>query len=318
MQTDNHRIMPAGNSIYPGGEVSCFKNSFAGHENSVFQIRFCGKSPALQVIAQRYKQYSILSLFAFLAFLAISTSSCRKDDNGGKLIFTFVHRVGDADLIKDSMAYTNTAGNKYEVNELQYFISDVILWKEGSGHYLTSDSGVHYVDIDINSTLQWMPRQVFPAGSYDSVSFTIGLNETRNIQGYFVNPPERDMFWPDVMGGGYHYLKMNGKWMTSSSEIKPFNLHLGVGMVSDSLGNDVFIPNYFTVTLPLTACEIHETQLYRQFMIVMDVNSWFDTPNTWDWNLVGGQIMQNQDAMHAAAQNGKNAFSVLYDAPKPK
>ena len=41
------------NSTYPKGGVSCSKESFVGKGSSVFQIKFCGKSPALRVAAKR-------------------------------------------------------------------------------------------------------------------------------------------------------------------------------------------------------------------------------------------------------------------------
>ncbi len=45
--------MPATNSAYPKGGVSCFKDSFVVYETLVFQIKLCGKSPALRVAAKR-------------------------------------------------------------------------------------------------------------------------------------------------------------------------------------------------------------------------------------------------------------------------
>jgi hypothetical protein len=44
------------NSTYPKGGVSCSKNSFVVNETLVFQIKFCGKSPALRVAAKRWWQ----------------------------------------------------------------------------------------------------------------------------------------------------------------------------------------------------------------------------------------------------------------------
>jgi hypothetical protein len=41
------------NSTYPKGGVSCSKDSFAVNQTLVFQIKFCGKSPALRVAANR-------------------------------------------------------------------------------------------------------------------------------------------------------------------------------------------------------------------------------------------------------------------------
>jgi len=44
---------PAHNSTYPKGGVSCSKDSFVVNQTLVFQIKFCGKSPALRVAAKR-------------------------------------------------------------------------------------------------------------------------------------------------------------------------------------------------------------------------------------------------------------------------
>ena len=42
-----------GNSTYPKGRVSCSKVTFVVNQTLVFQIKFCGKSPALRVAAYR-------------------------------------------------------------------------------------------------------------------------------------------------------------------------------------------------------------------------------------------------------------------------
>jgi hypothetical protein len=42
------------NSTYPKGGVSCSKDSFVVNQTIVFQIKFCGKSPALRLAAKRY------------------------------------------------------------------------------------------------------------------------------------------------------------------------------------------------------------------------------------------------------------------------
>ena len=45
------------NSTYPKGGVSCSKDSFVVNQTLVFQIKFCGKSPALRVAAKRYMRF---------------------------------------------------------------------------------------------------------------------------------------------------------------------------------------------------------------------------------------------------------------------
>jgi hypothetical protein len=55
----NTHVSPQGfqfNSTYPKGGVSYSKDSFVVNQTLVFQIKFCGKSPALRVAAKRYMQ----------------------------------------------------------------------------------------------------------------------------------------------------------------------------------------------------------------------------------------------------------------------
>ncbi len=56
----------AGNSTYPKGVVSCSKDSFVGNQTLVFQIKFCGKSPALRVAAKRYVSLKDFFTFKFI------------------------------------------------------------------------------------------------------------------------------------------------------------------------------------------------------------------------------------------------------------
>ena len=44
------------NSTYPKGGGLCSKDSFVVNGSLVFQIKFCGKSPALRVAAKRCTQ----------------------------------------------------------------------------------------------------------------------------------------------------------------------------------------------------------------------------------------------------------------------
>jgi len=53
-QFTNPKRMPATNSTYPKGGVSCSKDSFVVNGSLVFQINFCGKNPALRVAAKRW------------------------------------------------------------------------------------------------------------------------------------------------------------------------------------------------------------------------------------------------------------------------
>ncbi|MFZ4706469.1 MAG: MbnP family protein [Bacteroidales bacterium] len=249
----------------------------------------------------QYKNYASIAVL----ILSISFAACRKENKTTTLNIGFSHSVGNKAFIQDSLQYVNAAGNHYEVNDLQYFISEVILHKsDGENVAIITDNGIHYVDIDIPGTLSWNIGQQIPTGNYTSVSFTFGINEAKNKTGLFLNPPQRDMFWPDPMGGGYHYLKMNGQWVDTLDELMLFNFHIGIGMM-EGMG---FVQNYFTVNVPNSGANL-TSDADQKLLLNMDIASWFETPILWDWNTIGGSIMQNQGAMHMACENGADAFS---------
>lgn len=257
-------------------------------------------------------------LFIMLLLTAIFYS-CDKDDpigdepeKKGKISLQFVHDVDGAPMIIDTMVYTNAAGNEYLINEIQYFVSDITLHNSnGSKYVISSSNGIHYVDTDIPSTQTWQVPDDIPVGSYSSISFTFGINEVKNQSGMFTNPPEVNMFWPEFLGGGYHYLKLNGKWLDVNAMISAFNLHLGIGQIYDSVVTDSivgYVQNYFTVNLPASSFNIAENTT-TSGKIIMNVESWLDTPNVYDFDQWGGHIMQNQAAMHTIVENGTDVFT---------
>lgn len=247
--------------------------------------------------------------------------SCKKENDivdppakFGKISFQFSHKVNGQPLIIDTLVYTNAAGNQYNINEIQYFVSDITLHNSSGGEVVIKQvNGIHYIDTDIPSTHSWVVSDDIPAGNYTSVSFTFGINEAKNHSGLFTNQPEVNMWWPDLLGGGYHYMKMNGNWLDTNAQLQPFNFHLGIGQIyaSNVISLDSitgFVQNYFTVTLPNSSFSIAEN-VTTKTEITMNIESWFETPNIYNFDYWGGSIMQNQPAMLAIKQNGADAFS---------
>ncbi len=261
-----------------------------------------------------------LNILVILGALMFMDISCNNDtpDAGkttGHISFRFTHLVDGLPLEKDKMKYMNAAGNPYQINQLMYFISDVTLHKSDGTTRLISDwTDIHYVDIDIPSTLTWVVYDDVATGAYDSVSFIFGITKEKNQSFRFVNPPEVNMMWPDVLGGGYHYMMINGSWKDKTNIIKNFAFHLGIGQLYKSNVIEVdsiyaFVQNYFGVKLPNSAFIVEENKT-RNIEIIMNVDSWFKTPYIYDHNYWGGAIMQNQPAMQMVKENGVDVFSV--------
>jgi hypothetical protein len=255
-------------------------------------------------------RYSFLILPAVLMAFVFSCTKDEPTPKEAKIVLNFTHFNNGQRLEYDTMKYVNAAGNHYLVNEIQYFISDVKLHRsDGTFQLIDQFEDIHYVDTDIPATQSWQVFDLIIAGNYERVSFTFGISEAKNQSLMFVNPPERDMFWPDVLGGGYHYLKLNGKWLADNGTIKPFNFHLGIGQIyaggeinTDSITG--FVQNYFEVELPNSAFSISDGDTLH-FEIRMNVENWFQNPHLYNHDQWGGDIMQKQDAMHLACENGK-------------
>ena len=255
-----------------------------------------------------------ISIISILFFILVSfLISCNKTEEPetkqGKINFTFDHKIDGEPIIYDTLIYVNAAGNPYLVNEIQYFISDVRLWQNGNGLLLDKYEDIHYVDTDLPDTWNYKLADDIPEGSYDSITFIFGITEEKNKSFMFVNPPESNMFWPEYLGGGYHYLKLNGKWLDPDSVLRPFNFHMGIGQIYNEQGEITgFVQNYFTVSFPQLTFEIKNGETTK-VDITMNVENWFKEPNIFDFNYWGGSIMENQAAMQAAKENGHNVFT---------
>jgi len=229
------------------------------------------------------------------------SSTAQKDDGSCTYTptyssnFDFISELNGASFLYDTIIYSHPAGYPYSVQTLTYFVSDIVLYKtNGDSVFLDME---HYVDDEISATKTYEYTQSIENTSYTGVGFVFGLNETKNVTGAFSNPPESYMMWPDPMGGGYHYMKFEGKY-DSIGLIKSYNIHTG------ALNG---IPHHIRVDLaePFT---VIDNQVNMEF--IMELNNWFQNPAIYDFDVYGQGIMGSQAAQDAIEANGIDVFSV--------
>lgn len=223
------------------------------------------------------------------------------DPATGPVTLHFVHRVDGAalELTDESTPYTNAAGNEYQLSRLAYFVTDLTLTL-ADGSSVTA-AGPHYIDVDDASTeTQAVGSDVAP-GALQSISFTMGIPAAQNTTGSMPNPPEALMEWPDSMGGGYHYMKLEGRYLNGSAELANLRAHTG-----PTDGTDYSFP----VTLDATGRSIPEGG--GTFEVVMNIDEWFKNPHTWDFNTyfqVAG-IMDDAAKQQELKENGADVFTL--------
>ncbi|MBR4264575.1 MAG: hypothetical protein IKQ46_00795 [Bacteroidales bacterium] len=216
--------------------------------------------------------------------------------------FTFTCQGKPLEL--NSMQYTSAAGLKYQVSQVQYFVSDISV-HHTDGTYKEYHDLVHYVDIEIKNTLTW--NADIDLQNADYITFTFGLDSVQNRSYRFKNPPENAMFWPEYLGGGYHYMKTNIMYLDSLGQYNAFNCHLGRGQIYNSDNEPVsYIENSVKIRVPYHANG--SAQQPRYATINLDISKLFDKPNAAKFTDYRG-IMNNQTAMSLFLVNIAQAFS---------
>ena len=234
-------------------------------------------------------------ILPILGFSLIFTA-CKKDNPiSTNLTINFTQTVDGVDLTNNTMIYTNAAGEDYSIQTLKYLISDITLHAD-DGNTLLDE--VHFIDISDASTFRFTYQDV-PNNSYTAISFDMGLDSTKNSSNFYVNEDfHATMAWPEPMGGGYHYMKLEGDYDTIT---QGYATHTGGTMGMDySFNHNSIISLNFDDDLGDVSIDIN-----------MEINNWYRTPNTINF---AGAIMMDMMKQMQLKQNGiTDVFSVPVD-----
>ena len=210
---------------------------------------------------------------------------------------SFNHLVNGLDVQLDSLMYQNANGDTFSIRTIKYFISSITFHRQGLSDIVLDD--IHYVDQSITNSLDYICGNKIPSGSYTGISFTIGLKNAQNISNQFTSGPEFQMFWPENMGGGYHYQKLEGRYLDQGIK-KFFNFHAG------GLDN---VDYSISMTLPQSGFTTQTNSVHIQ--LDAEIQNWFNDPVIWDFSYFGAAIMQNHEAQQTIQKNGWNVFSAI-------
>lgn len=231
-----------------------------------------------------------------LVIAALLLFACKKDEpvaeNRERDLFLHTGYTAGADaLLFDSMNCTNAAGNFYSVSRLEYFISGIVLHAaEGDFRH----DGVYYVNARKAVYDVLGPIRV-PERTFNGISFNIGVDSIKNIPDGLPNTIENNgMFWPVAMGGGYHFLKLEG-YFEDTSGLSGYAIHLGKNK------------NLVRVHQSLAA---GQQKGILRLSCMMDVNEWFDHPEKFDLTKDGKYTMSSDVLMKKIAANGEDVFTM--------
>ena len=214
--------------------------------------------------------------------------------NHGKIVVNISHQVDGVRLLFDTVTYTNAAQNVYSVEKLQYYLNDIKIYKSKILRYSGSDIILVDAQKDSVTSFTIIPASGLEVCTYDSIAFKIGVESALNTS--YGLPQTLDnlgMAWPDAMGGGYHFLKLEGHYKNNSL-LAGYAMHIG--------GNGFMVRGGFHCALNIAPAGDAELN------IIMNVNEWFRNPNNYDFNTDGVFTMGDTVLMQKLVQNGADVF----------
>ena len=240
-------------------------------------------------------------IFLTLTVIAIIFTSCEKDKPiATDITINFTNTVDGSDLITNSMIYTNAADENYDVQTLKYLISNITL-HDDLGYTVLKD--IHFIDISDESTFSFTIKDI-PNNNYYAISYTMGLDTIKNISNAYVNENWfGQMEWPDMNGGGYHYMILEGDFNDSLSG---YGTHTG-----GTMGGDYSFNNTNDISLT-----VNDDLGDISIDINMEINNWYQGPNEIEFSTYvnpdgsSGIMMNMEKQMQLKANGSLDVFSV--------
>ncbi len=177
-------------------------------------------------------------LFFLLAFLAFGFASCEKESESkepGTIDINFDNvaivngtqtQLSMATAGSTTYTYTNGMSQTFNVTLLRYFISAIELTGP-NGEYFKDEVSVsaagskgYYLIDESKSASQYVTLNDVPAGEYNKLTFTVGVDSTGVVDGAaggMLDPATNKMFWN--WNSGYIAVKFEGQSPVSNSGI---------------------------------------------------------------------------------------------------
>lgn len=240
-----------------------------------------------------------LQLLFVLLFFSLMGCTWENQDSTGSLKVNFVHTFQDSSLQileSNQLIYTTTTGNKFNIKNLKYYIAKLTLYQNNGAKY-----DVNMVKLinpmEQNTNYQNYTLSNIPNGKYSKISFVFGVDSARNTFPFGLpnNSENNSMEWPFTLGGGYHFMMMEGVFQNSKNDTVGYAIHLGV------------TPNQFYNEFPLDLTVNGNDQ---SIDLQVNMEQWFNGINKINLNDGYGYMMEDQQKQLLFKQNGVSVFTL--------
>jgi hypothetical protein len=246
---------------------------------------------------------------ALLFLISIVAISCKNDDDStpidttAAITFNFTQNwEGNSVTVADfnNTTFLNAFGNALQISKLRYLVSRISLHK-ADGSIVDFDE-YKLIDLTEPASLTLTPAMMATTGDYTGISFTYGFNENDNTSGTYPDLNAATWNWPEMLGGGYHFMQMEGSYNDTAGAPQPYAYHNGMARVSP----DVFEQNYITFNFDQNFTISADATIE----IKMDISEWYKNSYLWDLNVYNTDLMMNYAAQKRMKENGPTVFSI--------
>ena len=194
----------------------------------------------------------------------------------------------------NELKFTNENGERLSIERLRYLVSNISL---------INGKNYHLIDVGENSgTSITIPE--LTDESY-ALSFRFGFSDEDNTDGAYQDLNSASFSVPGMLGGGYHFMQLDGKYVDNNNEASGFNYHMIKAVDRTDPDNLKFEDTSFEVNLG-TIVVANTTEIE----IKMNLAEWFKNPNTWNLNELNTILMPNFEAQKMMRENGEAVFSL--------
>lgn len=250
-------------------------------------------------------------IITILILSTILFTSCGDEDDSQALPktevnFSFSHNWNGTTITStdfNSIEYLTENNDELSIEKLRYLISKVTFHKS-NGETIAID-GYNLVDVTNSTNLNYTPNTELTVGTYSNVSFTFGFDNEDNTDGAYADLNSASWGVPMMMGGGYHFMQLEGKFIDNVAAETGYAYHTIKAVDNSDPNNLMFQDTFFTVNLGEVI--VRED---AGIEIKMNIAEWFKNPNTWDLNARHNMLMPNFEAQVDMSENGATVFSL--------
>ncbi len=243
----------------------------------------------------------------FLPILVMFFVACDKNDDQPQntpVSIDFSHSFNQQEIDSsnfNALDYTNGFGTTLSITRLRYLISQISFTNQQGIKTIVKD--YQLVDLSQDNSLA-INDILLPPGAYN-LKMRFGFTEATNTSSIYPDLNAASWNVPDMLGGGYHYMQLEGRFLDPTNEPFIYAYHTISAVQNPGPEN-----TREDTSIEIDLGEITVTQDATQINVTMDINQWFENPNLWDLNILNGMLMGNYTAQKMMQENGQTVFSL--------